>query len=92
MHRIAIPDVPTAQLPAELREVARNGALVNVFRIMLCSPQIATRVVELGAARRSSGRARCRPPTANCRFSPQGPVFAQPTRSHNTKGSPSPSA
>ena len=52
MHRIAIPEVPTAQLPADLQEVARSGALVNVFRIMLRSPQIAARVVQLGAAQR----------------------------------------
>src|SRR6266568_5491541 len=55
MYHIAIPDAPTAELPAELQEVARNGALVNVFRIMLRSPQIATRVVELGAAQFGSG-------------------------------------
>src|SRR5580658_4499818 len=55
MHRVIIPDVPDEALPAEFREVARSGALVNVFRIMVRSPQIAGLVVKLGAAQFRSG-------------------------------------
>jgi len=53
MSRIAIPDVKSEDLPAELRDA--GGALVNVFRIMLRSPRIATLVVELGSAQFGSG-------------------------------------
>lgn len=55
MARIAIPDVPVSELPAELQAPARSGALVNVFKIMLRSPDIATLVVKLGAAQFGSG-------------------------------------
>jgi alkylhydroperoxidase family enzyme len=55
MSRIAIPDVPAESLPAEWQDAAKTGALVNVFRIMLRSPQIATLVVKLGAAQFGSG-------------------------------------
>ena len=55
MSRIAIPDVPIESLPAEWQDAARTGALVNVFRMMLRSPQIATLVVKLGAAQFGSG-------------------------------------
>lgn len=55
MPRIAIPDLIIEELPAEIQEPARAGALVNVFRMMLRSPQIATLVVKLGAAQFGSG-------------------------------------
>jgi hypothetical protein len=55
MSRIAIPDVPLDSLPAQWAEAEKTGALVNIFRIMLRSPQIATLVVELGAAQFGSG-------------------------------------
>jgi len=55
MSRIAIPDVPTDSLPARWRDAEKTGALVDIFRIMLRSPQIATLVVELGAAQFGSG-------------------------------------
>jgi alkylhydroperoxidase family enzyme len=55
MSRIAIPDVPLESLPAQWQDAEKTGALVNIFRIMLRSPQIATLVVELGAAQFGSG-------------------------------------
>jgi 4-carboxymuconolactone decarboxylase len=50
MPRIEIPD-PAAigDLPPDLQQAARSGALINVFRMMLRSPQIAGAVVSLGA-------------------------------------------
>jgi alkylhydroperoxidase family enzyme len=50
MRRIEIPD-PAAigDLPPDLEQAARSGALINVFRMMLRSPQIASAVVSLGA-------------------------------------------
>jgi hypothetical protein len=41
MPRIAIPEVGIEDLPEDMQEAARSGALVNVFRIMLRSPSIA---------------------------------------------------
>lgn len=55
MQRILIPSIDEDQLPAELRQLAKTGALVNVFRIMLASPHIALPVVKLGAAQFGSG-------------------------------------
>ena len=53
MPRIGIPEVATADLPEEIR--AQESALVNVFRIMLRSPRIATLVAQLGSAQFGSG-------------------------------------
>ena len=53
MARIAIPEVLDEDLPDEVRDNA--DALVNVFRMMLRSPRIATLVVELGSAQFGSG-------------------------------------
>jgi 4-carboxymuconolactone decarboxylase len=47
------PDL--GELPEELQQVAATGALVNIFRVMLRSPQIALNVVRLGAAQFGSG-------------------------------------
>jgi hypothetical protein len=35
MPRIAIPEVGIEDLPEDMQEAARSGALVNVFRIMI---------------------------------------------------------
>jgi len=48
MPRIAIPEVGIEDLPEDIQEAARSGALVNVFRIMFRSPSIAELVVKLG--------------------------------------------
>jgi alkylhydroperoxidase family enzyme len=53
MPRIEIPKVADTDLPEEIRDQA--GALVNVFRVMLRSPPIATLVIELGSAQFGSG-------------------------------------
>jgi len=53
MPRIAIPNFTDDDLPEQLR--GHGGALVNVFRIMLRSPQIATLVVQLGSAQFGAG-------------------------------------
>jgi alkylhydroperoxidase family enzyme len=53
--RITIPEVPTDALPPQWQAAEKSGALVNIFRIMLRSPKIATVVVELGAAQFGSG-------------------------------------
>ena len=53
MPRIGIPEVDNADLPEEIRSQA--SALVNVFRIMLRSPRIATLVVQLGSAQFGAG-------------------------------------
>ncbi|HTU84658.1 MAG TPA: hypothetical protein VMF57_03730 [Solirubrobacteraceae bacterium] len=53
MPRIVIPDVTEEELPAELQ--GAGDALVNVFRIMLRSPRIATLCVQLGSAQFGSG-------------------------------------
>jgi 4-carboxymuconolactone decarboxylase len=53
MPRIGIPEVADDDLPEEIR--GQSGALVNVFRIMLRSPRIATLVVKLGSAQFGSG-------------------------------------
>ncbi|MDQ1753080.1 MAG: hypothetical protein QOE71_4136 [Pseudonocardiales bacterium] len=50
MARIDLPEVIIADLPPKLQDVERAGALINVFRMMARSPQIATPVVALGAA------------------------------------------
>jgi alkylhydroperoxidase family enzyme len=55
MPRIAIPEVGIEDLPEDMQEAARSGALVNVFRIMLRSPSIAELVIKLGAAQFGSG-------------------------------------
>jgi 4-carboxymuconolactone decarboxylase len=53
MPRITVPDVADEDLPEELRDNA--DALINVFRIILRSPRIATLVAELGSAQFGSG-------------------------------------
>jgi 4-carboxymuconolactone decarboxylase len=51
MPRIEIPDAAAiGDLPPALEQVERSGALINVFRVMLRSPQIASAVLSLGAA------------------------------------------
>jgi hypothetical protein len=66
MPRIAIPEVGIEDLPADMQEAARSGALVNVFRIMFRSTSIAEVVVKLGAAQFGSGS--LAPPTASWPF------------------------
>jgi alkylhydroperoxidase family enzyme len=53
--KIEMPAFAAADLPEELREIEEAGALVNVFRMMLRSPEIALPVVKLGAAQFGSG-------------------------------------
>jgi 4-carboxymuconolactone decarboxylase len=52
---IEMPAFGTGDLPEELRRLDDAGALVNVFRMMLGSPEIALPVVRLGAAQFGSG-------------------------------------
>ncbi|MCW2522379.1 MAG: hypothetical protein JWO63_714 [Frankiales bacterium] len=50
MVRIELPTATGSELPEKLQEVERAGALINVFRMLLRSPEIAIPVVALGAA------------------------------------------
>jgi 4-carboxymuconolactone decarboxylase len=54
MH-VDISTPPLNELPDELQQLATTGALVNIFQVMLRSPQIALNVVKLGASQFSSG-------------------------------------
>jgi alkylhydroperoxidase family enzyme len=53
MPHITIPEVADEDLPEEVRDHA--DAMINVFRIMLRSPRIATIVMQLGSAQFGSG-------------------------------------
>jgi alkylhydroperoxidase family enzyme len=54
--RFNLPDdTYLAGLPASLRDTAEPGALINVFRAMLRSPQILMPVIALGSAQFAAG-------------------------------------